>query len=93
MNIPPGAVISLREALHYVRGDCHLDLKDAAGYVGLSERTLWKLLPEIPHFKVGRKLLFRRSELDRWLERYRERASVDDLDRIAVDALRAVGLK
>jgi hypothetical protein len=37
MNLPPGATTSVHEILQYVRQERHLDLKNAAVYIGLSE--------------------------------------------------------
>jgi hypothetical protein len=44
-------------------------------------------LPEIPHFRVGSKLLFRKSELDAWILQYREQGAELDLNRIAHEVL------
>lgn len=49
-----------------------LDMKALTQYACLSERTIreWIHLPEkpLPASQVGRKLLFRRSAFDQWLE-------------------------
>jgi excisionase family DNA binding protein len=46
-----------------------LNLKQAAEYVSLSKSAIYKKTSErnIPHFKQGKKLYFKRSELDTWL--------------------------
>ncbi|MBS0424570.1 MAG: helix-turn-helix domain-containing protein [Proteobacteria bacterium] len=45
------------------------NLKQAAEYVSLSKSAIYKKTSErnIPHFKQGKKLYFKRSELDTWL--------------------------
>lgn len=45
----------------------------AAAYLGLTLRTLYKLLDEgeIPAYKIGRVLRVRRSEVDEFIERSR----------------------
>lgn len=50
-----------------------LNLKRAAEYVSLSKSAIYKKTSErnIPHFKQGKKLFFKRSELDDWLTRNR----------------------
>ena len=63
--------------------DPWLSLQAAAGYSCLSVRTLrgWLSHHErpLPCYRVGGKILVRRSELDRWLETFR-RVGVWDLD-------------
>lgn len=66
----------------------YLSKAQAAAYLCLSTRTLEKHLQTIPHFRVGRKILFRRSELDQWLEQYRE--PVVDLMRIVDSVMEKV---
>lgn len=46
-----------------------LNLNQAAEYVSLSKSAIYKKTSErnIPHFKKGKKLYFKRSELDDWL--------------------------
>ena len=46
-----------------------LNLNQAAEYVSLSKSAMYKKTSErnIPHFKQGKKLYFKRSELDDWL--------------------------
>ncbi len=71
--------------------DDHLmGMRETAAYSGLSVTTLRKRLAEIPHFRVGGKTLFRKSEFDHWLEGYRERSEDLDLQRIADEALASV---
>ena len=72
------STISVREVLAYLETDRYLDLKEAAEYLPLSERTIRQHLNEIPHFRYGKKIIFRKSELDRWMEGFRVRDQ--DLD-------------
>lgn len=48
-----------------------LSLAQAAEYLGQSEHTLreWVKLHKIPHHKVNGAVKFRRSKLDRWIDR------------------------
>ena len=57
--------------------DRYMGMADTAFYLGLSVRTLRKHLPDIPHFRVGRKLLFKKSECDRYMEQQRESEHLD----------------
>ncbi len=65
------STISVREVLAYLDQDRYMDLKEAAQYLPLSKRTIWGHRNEIPHFRYGNKLIFRKSELDRWMETFR----------------------
>ena len=46
-----------------------LNLKQASEYVSMSKSAIYKKTSDrtIPHFKQGKKLYFKRSELDDWL--------------------------
>ena len=73
-----GSMISVAEILVYLRNDYYLDLKQASEYLPLSARTIREHLKTIPHFRCGRKIIFRKSELDQWMETFRVRDQ--DLD-------------
>ncbi len=57
--------------------DLFLSLKELARYSSLSRRTLQDLLADprdpLPSFRVGRKILVKRSEFDAWMTRRRNR--------------------
>jgi len=72
------AVVSVREILNFIESDRYLDLKEAAEYLPLSERTIRQHLKEIPCFRYGKKIIFKKSELDQWMEGFRVRDQ--DLD-------------
>ena len=74
----PAGTVSVREVLTYMSQDRFMDLKEAAQYLPLSERTIREHLQTIPHYRYGKKIIFRRSELDRWMETFRVRDQ--DLD-------------
>lgn len=66
-----------------------LNLSEAAKYLDISESHLYKLTStrQIPHFcPQGKKLYFRREELDQWLQRNRQ-SSTDEIDREATNYL------
>jgi len=71
--------------------DPYLSLRALAGYSGLSVRKLRDLLTDpghpLPHYRVGGKILVRRSEYDAWAARYRQIGD-PDLDRIVAGALK-----
>ena len=68
--------------------DGYLSKTEASAYLGIAIRTIDKRLYEIPHFKVGRRILFKKSELDEWMERYRE-CNID-ISKLADDVVKDV---
>ena len=62
------------------------NLNQAAEYVNLSKSAVYKKNSgrSIPHFKRGKKLYFKRSELDDWLTELRI-ATNSDIEKQAVD--------
>ena len=76
------SLITVREVLAYLDPDRYLNLAQASEYLSISQRTIRGLLDEIPHYRVGSKmLLFRKSELDTWMLQYQEggKAELDEL--------------
>ena len=52
------------------KGGTHLmDVQQTANYLGLSVGTIyqWRSQHKIPYIKVGRKLKFKKDQLDQWL--------------------------
>ena len=45
--------------------------REAAHYPGMSERKFGTHTKSIPRFKLGGKWLFKKSELDTWMEQHR----------------------
>lgn len=68
MKQAPQGTVSVAEILAYVNQDRYLSLSEACEYLSLSERTLRELLPGIPYSRIGRKLLFKKSKLDAWVQ-------------------------
>jgi excisionase family DNA binding protein len=71
-----------RPARAVAEDDAYLDLAALSRVVGLSRRTLrdWihAAADPMPAYKVGGKLLVRRSEFDRWMSRRRYKAETID---------------
>lgn len=70
--------------------DPWLDLRALARYVSLSRRTLQNLVNDtgdpLPSYRVGAKLLVRRSEVDAWMARRRNRKPLEAARLAAADA-------
>ena|ERR1051326_924290 len=82
------SVVSVREILAYLQTDRYLDKREAAEYLSLSVRTVEENLDSIPHFKFnGKKVLFKRTELDAWMETQRASRTSKDIAAIADQAI------
>ena len=60
----------------------YLTREEAAEYLGVSLGHLAELLKEpnpLPVFRLGRRLVFRSSEIDRWIESFRVKHNTDEL--------------
>ena len=46
------------------------DIRDLSRYLGIRPSTLYVMVEErsIPHYRIGRLVRFRKSEIDRWME-------------------------
>jgi lambda repressor-like predicted transcriptional regulator len=70
-----------------------MSLKALSGYSGLSVRTLRTLLKDpdhpLPCYRIGGKVLVRRSEYDTWAARYRQVGNAD-LNRVVAAVVRDV---
>ena len=84
-------MVSVADIFALLRDDCYLGKAESAKYLGLSVRTLENHLDSIPHFRLGtKKLLFKRSELDRWMEQFRETTTATDIKSMADEMLGAI---
>ena len=83
----PVGTISVHEVLAYVQNDRYMTLAQTLEYLPLSERNIRNRLSGIPHYRVGKKLLFKRSELDSWMQNYREEAEGLDPSHLAEEVI------
>lgn len=49
----------------------YLTINDLSTYLGIKPKTLYARIKEIPHYKVGRLVRFKREDVDAWMERFR----------------------
>ena len=63
-----------------------LNLDMASAYAGISKSTLYKFTStkEIPHFKRGKRLYFKKDEIDNWLTTHKI-SSRDEIDKLATE--------
>jgi hypothetical protein len=72
-------------------GDAYLTLRSLAVYSGLGVRTLRNHLIDagapLPHYRVGGRILVRRSEYDVWAQRFRH-AAPGKIEELVNDVMR-----
>ena len=81
----------------------YLTIREVADYLSIKTSSLYSKIAEIPHYRIGRLLRFRKGEIDAWIETKREgtpqrtrsrKRNVLDVDRIvrgAIDAAKGAG--
>ena len=82
----------------------YLTIQQVADYLSIKTSSLYSKIAEIPHYRIGRLLRFRKGEIDAWMETKREnipqrrrshkKRNVTDVDRIvrrAIDAAKDTG--
>jgi excisionase family DNA binding protein len=74
--------------------DSYLPLKALASYAGLSVRTLRGCLDHparpLPHYRIGGRILVKRSEFDHWAEQFKVQAQPQGVDSLVDDVLAAL---
>ena len=53
------------------------DIEDLSNYLKVKIKTLYSMIPGIPHYRVGKLIRFRKQEIDAWLES--KRGNVQDI--------------
>ena len=89
-NQVPKGLIDVQDVLRYLASDCYMDKSQTAEYMSISVRNLEGRLSQIPHFRLGVKTLFRKSEIDSYMERHRENPEAIDLERLADEVVAQV---
>jgi len=57
-----------------------LTCEETATYIGVSIDMIYKMVREsvLPHFRIGRRILFRRHAIDEWIENKIEESVTDE---------------
>jgi excisionase family DNA binding protein len=50
------------------------DIKDLSNYLKVKIKTLYAMIPDIPHYRVGKLIRFRKQEIDSWMNNNRTMA-------------------
>ena len=82
----------------------YLTIQQVADYLSIKTSSLYLRIAEIPHYRIGRLLRFKKREIDAWIETKREevpqrtrshkKRNVRDVDQIvrrAIDVARGTG--
>ncbi len=66
-----------------------MPVDELSQYLGIKKSSLYSLVEkrEIPHYKIGRLVRFKKSEIDAWMEGHRKECA--DISRAARKVLRA----
>jgi len=65
-------LVLCRIRLHHICMDSrYLSIDDLSTYLGIKPKTLYARVKEIPHYKVGRLIRFKRADVDAWMEKHR----------------------
>ena len=57
-----------------------LTIQEVSRYLGIKPKTLYARVNEIPHYKVGRLIRFRKDEIDAWMQKHRVGKGENDQD-------------
>jgi len=59
----------------------YLTIRQVADYLGIKVSNLYSKIPEIPHYRIGRLLRFKKEDIDVWIESKRETAKTEQIKR------------
>lgn len=51
--------------------DRYLNVKQLSDYIGMSTQWVYNNMKNLPHINLNRKPLFKKSDIDQWLEQFR----------------------
>lgn len=54
--------------------NAYWDIEDLSKYLKVKIKTLYAMIPDIPHYRVGRLIRFKKQEIDAWMENKRVNA-------------------
>lgn len=44
------------------------DIKDLSVYLKVKIKTIYSMVPDIPHYRIGKLIRFKKEEIDSWME-------------------------
>ena len=80
----PEGLVPVHEILRYLQQDRFLTLIEAAQHCGMSLRLFQRIVPESLRFRISaRRVVIKLSELNQWMEQFRQMPEQrDDLRKI-----------
>lgn len=48
------------------------DIEDLSHYLNVKVKTIYSMVPDIPHYRIGKLIRFKKAEIDSWLESKRK---------------------
>lgn len=48
------------------------NIEDLSNYLNVKVKTIYSMVPDIPHYRIGKLIRFKKDEIDSWLESKRE---------------------
>jgi excisionase family DNA binding protein len=48
------------------------DIEDLSHYLNVKVKTIYSMAPDIPHYRIGKLIRFKKTEIDSWLESKKE---------------------
>ena len=89
-NVPTGTV-DVEEILGWLQTDRFMGKRESAHYLGMGEKKFRAQSKSMPKYKVGGTWVFKRSELDEWMEQYRVQPTAEDVSDLVDGVLAEVG--
>ena len=90
MSVPTGTV-DVEEVLAWLQTDRYMGKKESAKYLCMGEKKFRAQSKSMPKYKVGGTWVFKRSELDEWMEQYRVQPTSEDVEDLVDGVLMEVG--
>ena len=64
----PKGNVSVGEVIRYLEGDRFLTAQQVESYLSLKPMEAARLLPEHLRYRIGHRVRYRKSEVDKWME-------------------------
>lgn len=77
MNNNPEHKLPITEASEVLKGGLW-DIRDVSAYLKVKIKTIYTMVPDMPHYRVGKLIRFKQEDIDAWLKSKRN----DDQDSI-----------
>lgn len=83
------AIAKLNTSVPIVGVNHPMDIKELSAYLKISKSAIYKMTSsnDIPHYKSGKRLYFKKSEIDEWVFSNRIKTN-DDIEKEAMEYIR-----